>query len=335
MIKHRGRCPSDLRRLGHQVWILAHKGRRIYPVDPVEELPPLIVRTVEDSDGLWGEWGFRTEFVLTGNAAAGWTDPSGRWSFVLLASADLQTWRLAQFTDCPGNPTTAEDGSNEYWSRFIVPLYWSETMIDFTLSTDRYGKSITGISVLRTAVGLTGFPYVMPADKTRLQTDLRSAGFTGATVSSTTAALSVEVKNYTPGVTWPLDVTMSGSNVTAVAFGGTTISLPAYPYAMPGQRAALQTALRAAGQSGAVVTLYGDPWEINLPNVLAGGTGREFVVTITPDDPWPAWNVMSGAYLGEMGAAGVVGSWSNVRTPAGDPLEEAPLQFASLKITGP
>lgn len=167
-----------------------------------------------------------------------------------------------------------------------------------------------------------------------LQTHLRAAGYTGAVVSNVAAAMSVGIINHTNGARTPLQVVLSGTNVTMVKTNsGTNISLPSYPYAMHAQQATLQADLRAAGQSGAVVMLYGDEWTIFLPDRPAASPAqRANSVTITPDDPYPAWD-MFGAYLGNQSAATILGTSGNVRSAGGTPQAEALKQFARLKIT--
>lgn len=159
-------------------------------------------------------------------------------------------------------------------------------LVDEVLVCDRYGKSITGITLFRSAVSLPNYPYAMPSQASALQTDLRAAGYTGATVSSTSAALTAEIYNHTVAGRRLLSVTHSGASVTAVTpYGASAISLPSYPYALPSQAATLQADLRTAGYSGAVVMLYKDPWTITLPNLSADAHTREFFVEFTPDDP--------------------------------------------------
>jgi hypothetical protein len=101
---------------------------------------------------------------------------------------------------------------------------------------------------------------------------------------------------------------------------------------MPAARATLQTHLRAAGFSGAVVMIYDDPWTITLPDVPATGTVRDFGVNITPGDPYPHWDFF-GNYLGEAPAAYVPGSFGNTRDPVGNPLSESARGFARLRIS--
>ncbi len=292
----------------------------------------LLFRTVEDSISKFMEVGFYSPTnLLTGNAATGWLDPGGHLRFRIANSMDLETW-AHDLIDSPSTPEDGGDGDWIYWSRAVVPLYWRTIMVDLTATSARSGKSITGISVMLAAVSLPNFPYAMPAAAATLQTDLRAAGYTGATVTSTSAALVATAKNHTPSAAHLITLTQSGGSVTAAASQGSSISLPSFPYAMPSARASLQADLRTAGLTGAVVMLYGDPWTIVLPDRAATDVNREFSLTISPGDPYKGWD-MFGNYLGEAPANGINGTSGNVRTPGGYPLLEAPAQFFRLGIS--
>ncbi len=297
--------------------------------DPV---PTDTGRTVMDSMGMWYEFGFTAPEELVGNAATNWVDQAGEISWKIQSSEDLTTWAEDEMIDATVTAIDNLDGTFTYWARRVVPLYWIAVMIDLTVGTDRYGKSITGITLFGDPV-TTGmnYPYAMPADAADLQADLRAAGFTGATVTTSSGTLVARAKNHISTGTVGLVVTMSGANVTAVApYSGGTISLPSYPYTMPGSRAALQTDLRGNGYTGAVVMLYQDPWEIVLPDLDATAQVRDITLAISPGDPFPDYNGF-GAYQGENQAAAKVGVFSNVRDPEGSPLLEAGKCFFRVK----
>ena len=310
---------------------LIHRGRQIWPCRKFYKPPPLDIRMVTDSTGFWMEVGFRVWEELSGTAATGWTGGRGLVSCQLQVSTDLQTWTEGLYEDCAETAIENEDGTWDYWSRCTVPVYWHDIMVDLSLSSDRYGKSITAIKAKGGDVTLSGFPYAMPSDASRLQADLRTAGYTGAVVSSTSGTLTATAKNHTVDGTFMLDVTMSGSNVTDVAYRGVTISLAGYPYAMPSQRAALQTALRSAGQTGAVVKLHADTWQITLPDVVTVDTIRDFQCVFTPGDPCPYWDGFQ-VYQGELPDAVALGAHGNVRDPYGNPLLENNKAFARMKF---
>lgn len=63
-----------------------------------------------------------------------------------------------------------------------------------------------------------------------------------------------------------MTTTRAGKTVTAVNFLGTALSLPNAPYAMPADAAQLQTDLRAAGVTGAVVTTSAGSWSAVIRN---------------------------------------------------------------------
>lgn len=292
--------------------------------------PAMDIRMVDDSTGLWCEAGFQTDFLLTGSAATGWTDPAEICSITLQASTNLLAWTVGGFVDCPGSPTDMGDGSWQYWSRAVVPAHWKYTMVDMTVSSDLYGKTLTAGLERSTAISLPGYPYAIPADAARLQADLRASGYPGSVVTSTAAALTATARNFTVNGTYPLPVYQSGTNVTNVTSLGVTIPL-SYPYALPADQARLQTDLRAAGQAGAVVMLHADQWSVMIPNRLAVGTIRDFSLTVYPGDPFPVWNGFQ-VYQGLSTANIVSGSPGNTRSPAGAPLLESDKQFSRLKI---
>jgi hypothetical protein len=173
----------------------------------------------------------------------------------------------------------------------------------------------------------------MPADASRLQADLRTAGFTGATVTSSSAPISVFARNFQFSGGHLLHATMSGSDVTAMDEFGSSITLPGFPYAMPADRADLQADLRSAGYSGAVVALFDDPWTITLPDVLTTGLIRDFSLIITPGDPFPVWS-FDGTPQADNPWTSVDGHFENTRASDGGPIrEERQRAFAAMRIT--
>jgi hypothetical protein len=306
--------------------------------DPDYSLPQLEFEMVQGTDAQWFEVAFISPSLLTGNATSGWIWSNAQHSLALRLeqSYDLQTWELDRFGDVAGSPV-AVTGGWKYTARSTVPARWNSVMVDLTLTSNRSGKSITSIEVKGVPVSLPGYPYAMPAQTATLQTHLRAAGFAGATVSSVAAPLSVQIRNHLQSGTSSLKATVAGGAVTEVRYpagGGVwnLISLPGYPYALPAAAPTLQTHLRAAGYTGAVVKLLGPEWTITIPNVLAGANNRSLTATITPGDPFPAWDNL-GTYLGLVPDNMAQGSSGNVRTPAGAPLAEAGRQFARLRVT--
>lgn len=295
--------------------------------------PPVMTRQVDDAVANWYEFGFTAPSELVGNAATGWEDAPGEISWKIQSSETLTEWAVDEMIDASVTGIDNLDGTFTYWSRWTVPLVWKYVMIDLTVGTDRYGKSITGIEIFRTAVSLPNYPYAMPSQAAALQTDLRAAGYTGALVTTSSGPLTAKAKNHISSGIQYMVVTMSGANVTAVNRPNeSAISLPSYPYTMPGSRATLQTHLRAAGYTGAVVMLHQDPWQIFLPDLDAELSVRDITITITPADPFAVYNFF-GSYVGDNPQTAVSGTPSNTRSPLGAPLREAAKGFFRVART--
>lgn len=348
MIRTGNRYPQRLCHGTRQVHALMRGSRAVYASHEAQsailtqwladEVQTVAVM-VDDTVGSWLEVELTFPAGWHGSAATGYSGPlqAGGESarFGLQFSTDLAAWTAAGWEDSPGSAAeTLGDGRRRFYARYAAaPKWYFSVLVDLTLTCDRYGKSITAVSVLGADVSLPGFPYAMPADAGDLQADLRAEGFTGAVVSTTSAALSVGISNHTPDGRQRLTPTLSGANVTGVSFAGSAVSLPAFPYAMPGSRATLQTHLRSAGFDGAVVMLFDDPWSIFLPD-LAAGAMRPFSVTIDPGDPFPTWDFF-GNYNGLSPATAANGEFGNVRTPTGAPLVEHGTGFARLSFLNP
>ena len=296
---------------------------------------------VDDATGYW----FEMEVVLppsfVGNPSDGWTgDLLPGYPPVTLGlfrSETLTTWSAAGvgWDTSPGRetPETLANGWKKWFVRCIeMPAWWREIMIDVVASSDRHGKSIVAIQLFRAPVTLPHYPYAMPSQAATLQADLRAAGYTGATVSSISGPLIAPAVWHRQAGRGTLYVTMSGSNVTDVKWQGTTVGA-GYPFSMPSQKAALQTMLTAAlggdPNNQAVVMLHSDTWTITLPDRVTTAQIRDFILTVAPDDPYPAWDAF-GQYLGLLSANGVTGTHGNVRTPERLPLAEAARAFARL-----
>lgn len=317
---------------GNPARMLVFKGRQVWPCRGPLTLPPSLVRMTADANEEWFEVGFRSGESLTGTAATGWTDPRGYCTLALERSTDMAIWTPGGWTDCADSGTETEAGVWEYWGRYVIPRFWETTLVDLAAETDRWGKSITGISVYAAPVSLPHFPYAMPAAAATLAADLAAAGYPGATVTSTPAGITAHASNHFPKGRQKIILTQAGGVVTAAtALGGAAIPLPQPTYTLPGAQASLQTDLRSAGYPGAVVTLHAGTWELRLPDRPATGAQRQFSLTISPGDPYPHWDYFEN-YLGLAPATGISGTSGNVRTPTGAPLAEAPTQFARLKI---
>jgi hypothetical protein len=228
MIKKGDRYPQRLARNGVDLQMLARGERPIW-LKPeaagaikkawLDENVKMTATTTLESDARW----FDLEIILpndfTGSPEDGWTN--GTLDLGLDYTTDLAEWETIDWITTPG--TTVEDlldGRKKHFARASVPVYWVATMDDLRLSSNRQGKSITAVSLMETPLSLANFPYEMPADAAQLQTDLRAIGLDDSTVSVTTAALTVVVRNHVSGGTTVMVVTMSGADVTGVAFTG-------------------------------------------------------------------------------------------------------------------
>jgi hypothetical protein len=349
MIRKGSRYPARLTNGSRNVHLLTKGGRPIW-FSPETQRTMLemwlqanvttMAVMVFDANAHW----FELEVVLppsfTGNATDGWTGDlvTGQppVTLGLFHSDSLMAWAGAGegWVFSPGRetPETLGNGWKKWFCRCVVmPAWWIDVMVDLTVTSDRYGKSITAMQVFRMPISLN-YPYTPTeiADGT-LEADLQTQ-FPGATVDVVSGPLIATAKWHTPGAAITLGVTMSGSNVTDVTYQGSTVGT-GYPFAMPSQKDALATMLTSALGGDplfkAVVMLHGDSWTITLPDLVTTGQIRDFILTISPDDPFPAWDAFL-QYHGLMSAAGVVGASGNVRTPAGAPLQEAARAFARV-----
>lgn len=338
MIQTGTRLPRGLHRGSRKIATLFQGDRPIYmSPEAAKEAAQIwldanvktVSSTLNDAEAFWFEVAVTLPGDFAGSPGAGWTRAMDKIRLRLSHSEDLLTWTQGGWTTPPGKSTTTNaDGTKTWPCRYSAPIWWNTVIIDQVITSTRAGKSVTSILVVDTEITLAT-PRAMPADSALLQADLRGLGYTGATVTGVSAPLSVKITNHTQETRFVLTPTMSGVNVTGVKFQGKPIALANSSYAMPSQKALLQTHLRDAGYSGSVVSLYGDEWTITLPNRPAVGNRRGISAGITPGDPFKEWDFF-GVYLGENPAAGVSGRAGNVRTPGGLPLEEFDRQFARV-----
>jgi len=302
----------------------------------------LIAKTVADSTGNW----FEVEVILPGdfdgNPTDGWTGTmvSGCPDITLglFRSEDLNSWATGGWVTAPGSTPETIGTRKKWFARYeTTPVWWEEVLVDMTVGSDLYGKSITDILLFGSSLALD-YPYTPTeiADGT-LESDLQDLGITGASVAITTGTLSATAKWHTQAGAKVLQVTMSGSNITDVKYQGSTISA-SYPYAMPSQQAALQTALTSAlggdTNNRVVILLHKDAWTLTLPDLPTTGNVRDIIVSYDPGDPYPTWN-MYGEYQGFSAASAKSGDPSNVRDPLGNPLDEAGRAFARMGLILP
>jgi len=345
MIHVGNRIPQRLHRGARKIHLLCKGGRPVY-LSP--EVRAFVLRdwlaanvtttasTLADETAFWFDLEILLPAEFTGSPEVGWSRPAGDIRLGVFWSDNLVVWSAAGvgWSAAPGTwPQLQPDGRNLWRARAATPIWWQQVLVDYVATSDRYGKSIQAITIARAPVSLPGFPYAMPADAARLQADLRATGYPGAVVSSVSRPISVSISNHTPDGAAVMRPTMVGSNVTSVTCNGVIAPL-AYPYAMPSQQAALQTALRNAGYSGAVVMLHGYEWMISIPDRPAYLNVRDFNLTIDPGDPYPYWN-MYKEYLGLLPDNVVAGDHTNIRAMDGIQLSEAKKSFARVGIIPP
>ena len=161
-----------------------------WPETP-NSLPALTYSTPVEADEQWFEVAFQVPAALglTGNAAAGWTDPGGHFRLEIQHSTDLVTWSMAVMVDAAGSPADIGGGLLEYRLRSPQPIQSKvrvgQLLADVTsLSADGRHNPIILVTLAGIDQDLPNYPYQMPSDAAQLQTDLRAAGWTGATVQA-------------------------------------------------------------------------------------------------------------------------------------------------------
>lgn len=202
---------------GQAVERVMHQGVEIYPRSGPRwtGLPPVKYRTVEDGGRKYFEFGFVSQDLLAGNPATGWTDPMGFVNLFVQWSDNLANWAVGKFLEAPV-PVVAVGDAYEYWVRAINPIdAISKTGTALIASNNGNGDSrnnpFTGITIAGAAVALPNFPYTMPGDASQMQTDLRAAGYAGATVVSTSGVdwsitlpdLVFDIYGIETWVSWP------------------------------------------------------------------------------------------------------------------------------------
>lgn len=163
----------------------------------------------------WFEVGFTAPNLLVGDASRGWVDSSGRIRFWLEWSEDLFHWTTASFIDAAAPTPVA--GGYEYWARSIWPMDSAASSGEIICESigdsndDARNNPFTALTINSVVQTLPNFPYTMPTDAALLQTDIRAAGWTGATVvASSDIAWAITIPNVshstyytTNAVYWP------------------------------------------------------------------------------------------------------------------------------------
>lgn len=134
----------------------------------------------------WFDVWFDFPSQLAGNARDGWVDETLKIGIRLQRSEDLVTWDH-EWIDLPS--TVVADGFR-YRARMLYPVSSQNYTLTLT-AADTAGNALsypfTALTLNSAAQSLPNFPYNMPTDAAQLQTDIRAAGWTGATVTASAA----------------------------------------------------------------------------------------------------------------------------------------------------
>ena len=196
---------------GQEAAFIFGKGTQLFPNLPVPIWGCLESRVVLDSAQYWFEMGFRVDTELVGNAANGWTDSGNYLRIDTEWSPDLVNWSAGKFVPAPVSVINNGDGTWTYWSRAIHPqnsavksgMIVSSSGAAYSgqvgniVTIDTRNNPFTALTILGVVRALGGFPYTMPTDAARMQTDL-AAIFPGATVESSSATVwRIQIPNIT------------------------------------------------------------------------------------------------------------------------------------------
>lgn len=201
---------------GQEVEFLFGRGTQLLPNLPFELWGMLAPRVVSDAGEKWVEVGFSMDHLLSGNPAAGWVDQGNYFRLEYEWSPDLVNWSVGKFVPAPVPIVDLGGGNYEYWARALNPvdaavksgaIQCSSTAAD----GDARNNPFTSVTIAGVVQTLPNFPYTMPGAAAQLQTDLRAAGWTGATVTASAATvwnLSIPAVNFTSyaqgsNVGWP------------------------------------------------------------------------------------------------------------------------------------
>lgn len=209
---------------GQEAEFIFGQGTQLFPNLPVPIWGRTSSRVVDDAGEKWFEMGFAMDHLLSGNPAAGWTDAGNYFRIDYEWSPDLVTWSAGKFVNAPTPVINNGDGTWQYWARALNPVDAAVKSGDIRVSSgyngqlgnivsgDTRNNPFTALTIAGVAQALGGFPYTMPTDAARMQTDIRALGWTGATVessSSTVWRIIIPAINYTSyaqssKVFWPV-----------------------------------------------------------------------------------------------------------------------------------
>lgn len=196
---------------GEECEFVFGRGTQILPTLGAEIWGRSEARVALDANERWFEMGFRMDHLLSGNSAAGWTDQGNYFRIEPEWSPDLINWSAGKFIPAPVPVVDNGDGTWTYWSRAIHPvdsavksgilevssgaIYYGG--VGTNTSGDTRNNPFTALTVLNVVQALGGFPYTMPTDAARMQSDL-AAIFPGATVEASAATVwRIRIPNQT------------------------------------------------------------------------------------------------------------------------------------------
>lgn len=228
---------------GQEAEFVFGRGTQLLPTIGAEIWGRTECRVVLDANERWFEMGFRMDHLLSGNAATGWTDQGNYFRIEPQWSPDLVEWSMGKFIPAPVSVVDNGDDTWTYWSRAIHPVDSAVKTGTLELSSglaylnqpgnisspDTRNNPFTALTIHGVVRELGGFPYTMPTDAGRMQTDL-AAIFPGSTVEASSATVwRIRIPNQTSSafmqvnkIFWPVylvadmfgnvNVTVDGTN---------------------------------------------------------------------------------------------------------------------------
>lgn len=197
---------------GQEAEFVFGKGTQILPTLGAEIYGRTEARVVDDAGEKWFEMGFQMDHLLSGNPAAGWTDQGDYFRIDYEWSQDLTTWAAGKFVPAPTPIVDVGGGSYQYWARALNPVDaaiksgeirvssgYGQGGINGDITAEARNSPFTALTVAGVSLPLGGFPYTMPDDAARMQTDLR-AFYPDATIeasSSTVWRIIIPTVNFT------------------------------------------------------------------------------------------------------------------------------------------
>ena len=200
---------------GNEADFIFGQGTQLFPNIPVPIYGVCGTRIVLAAGEKWFEFSFRMDHLLTGNAAAGWTDAGNYFRIEPQWSLDLVDWSMGKFIPAPVPVVDLGGGVYEYWARAIHPVDSAVKSAQIscrsraawdgqngTIGGDTRNNPITGITIAGVALALGGFPYALgtAGEDTRMTAALQPF-YPGATVVATS------------NIVW--DITIPNVNLTA------------------------------------------------------------------------------------------------------------------------